>query len=327
MTNPAPKPCCLPKRESMDGPALADRPACPGYDAPGRVALDHKGPAGLALIGRSRFLMGANDAEGFRDDGEGPARLVTLDAFHIDPCAVSNRQFGDFVRDTRYITDAERSGSSFVFHLQLPDAGRPAGPVRGMPWWRTVQGASWQRPEGPGSHIHTRPDHPVVHVSWFDAQAYCRWAGRRLPTEAEWECAARGGLEGKKYPWGDELEIGGRPQCNIWRGIFPDFPEKGWSPSAMPCRSFAPNGFGLYNVSGNVWEWCEDWFTPGYHALTGAGNPRYAEDTGRRSMRGGSFLCHDSYCNRYRVGARNSNTPSSSASNCGFRVAADVRAG
>jgi sulfatase modifying factor 1 len=183
--------------------------------------------------------------------------------------------------------------------------------------------ASWQRPEGPGSNIHERLDHPVVHVSWNDALAYCGWAGVRLPTEAEWEYAARGGLAGKRYPWGDDLEAGGRPRCNIWRGDFPDHAADGWQPGTVPALSLEPNAYGLYNMSGNVWEWCADWFDPGYHLRGRMEGERTAPSTGRRSMRGGSFLCHDSYCNRYRVAARGSNTPESASSNCGFRVAGD----
>ncbi|TAM37622.1 MAG: formylglycine-generating enzyme family protein [Burkholderiaceae bacterium] len=322
MTNAPHKPCCIPTRGSTGEVAPVRR-----FDKSASAHARHgrKPLTGLTFLEGSEFLMGSNDEEGFRADGEGPARVVSISNFYIAPATVTNREFGDFVRDTRYITDADRFGSSFVFHLQVPKA--TAQTIRqhptGLPWWRSVEGASWQRPEGPGSHIYERLDHPVVHVSWADARAYCDWAGQRLPTEAEWEFAARGGLVGKKYPWGDELEIDGHPQCNIWRGDFPHSVEEGWRPSTVPSRSFEPNGYGLYNMSGNVWEWCEDWFTRDYHAQTQANNPKYTQDTGRRSMRGGSFLCHDSYCNRYRVGARNSNTPSSSSGNCGFRVVAD----
>jgi formylglycine-generating enzyme required for sulfatase activity len=160
-----------------------------------------------------------------------------------------------------------------------------------------------------------------VHVSWNDAHAYCVWAGVRLPTEAEWECAARGGHEGRRFPWGDELRENGRLQCNVWHGAFPDAPEDGWTPGPVTAAQGVPNGFGLYNVSGNVWEWCADWFSPDYHTRTSSRDPLFCEPTGRRTMRGGSFLCHDSYCHRYRLGARTSNTPDSASSNLGFRVA------
>lgn len=330
MGSDARKPCCMPMRsavlatgaEGASAPAITrvDTPECVGRGQAGgtRLAIDE----GLVLIHRQQFLMGSRDPDGFPDDGEGPPRLITLNPFHIAATTVTNAQFSDFVRDTRYMTDAERLGASFVFQGQLPSqAGAAACPrPRGLPWWRVVEGASWQRPEGPGSHIHERLDYPVVHISWFDAQAYCAWSGQRLPTEAEWECAARGGLHGKRYPWGDELLHEGRLRCNIWQGAFPDGPAAGWKPGPMPVRSFEPNGFGLYNMAGNVWEWCADAFTPDYHRVTGVDNPAVLTDTGRRSMRGGSFLCHVSYCNRYRVGARNGNTPDSAASNCGFRI-------
>jgi formylglycine-generating enzyme required for sulfatase activity len=267
--------------------------------------------------------MGTDSAEGFAEDGEGPAREVELSAFAISPTAVTNAQFGGFVRATRYITEAEQAGSSFVFYLQV-DAERRRSirqVSRELPWWLPVEGACWQRPSGAGSGIHDRLDHPVVHVSWNDAAAYCAWAGARLPTEAEWEYAARGGLAGRLYPWGDALEPGGERHCNIWQGEFPARPAAGWQPGTMPVDSFAPNGWGLFNTAGNAWEWCADWFNPAYHCETDARDPLQQRATGRKSMRGGSFLCHESYCNRYRVAARGSNTPESSASNIGFRIA------
>jgi len=269
------------------------------------------------------FTMGNDGPDAIPGDGEGPARRVWLSAFSISPTCVTNREFGDFVRATRYITDAERAGSSFVFHLQA------AGELRrqsrrvasGLPWWLEVENASWQRPEGPGSHIHSRLEHPVVHVSWNDASAYCEWMGARLPTEAEWECAARGGVDGSRYAWGDELMQDGVPRCNVWRGAFPSEPAEGWLPATVPVNANEPNRFGLYNVCGNVWEWCSDWFSPAYHEETAARDPTFGHPTGRKSMRGGSYLCHDSYCNRYRVAARSSNTPESASGNLGFRVA------
>lgn len=266
--------------------------------------------------------MGSDVPDGFPEDGEGPCRRVQLGEFLISATAVTNRQFRKFIHETRYITEAECFGSSFVFYLQVPESIRLAIRVvpGGLPWWLPVEGACWQRPEGPGSHIYDRLDHPVVHVSWNDARAYCDWSGQRLPTEAEWEYAARGGLSAKNYPWGDELEAEGRSRCNIWQGVFPNQPAEDWRPGTLPARSFEPNGFGLYSVVGNAWEWCEDWFSPTYHLETSEHNPKFEKETGRRSMRGGSFLCHDSYCNRYRVAARSSNTPSSSSGNCGFRV-------
>ncbi len=277
----------------------------------------------LRIVG-GEFAMGNDGPDAVPEDGEGPVRRVTVDAFSIGATTVTNREFAAFVRATRYVTDAERLGWSFVFYLQVPEAARRTARqvASGLPWWIPVEGACWQRPEGPGSHVHSRPDHPVVHVSWNDCQTYCAWTGTRLPTEAEWEFAARGGREGARFPWGDELEHEGLPRANVWRGSFPNAPTDGWVPAPAVAHALEPNGFGLFNTCGNVWEWCVDWFAPGYHFETTAVNPQYVRPTGRRSMRGGSFLCHDSYCNRYRLSARSSNTPESSASNCGFRIAA-----
>ena len=310
------KTCCTPLWGDSGAGARMQAPPGPAAAAPKTMPR-----AGMVWIPAQQFLMGSGDPDGFPDDGEGPPRLVTVDGFHIAATTVTNRQFSDFVRDTRYVTDAELLGASFVFQGQLGAGANAWASPRGLPWWRIVEGASWQRPEGPGSHIHERPEHPVVHISWFDAQAYCAWSGQRLPTEAEWECAARGGLHGKRYPWGDAPPQDGRTRCNIWQGAFPDRPAPGWTPGPLSARSFEPNAYGLYNMAGNVWEWCADAFTPHYHRLTAAHNPAFLRDSGRRSMRGGSFLCHASYCNRYRVGARNGNTPDSAAANSGFRVA------
>ena len=310
------KPCCVPA-SAVD----ALRPA--PHDCPHAQKASH---VGLIRLPGGRFTMGADGIEGYAADGEGPSLEVEVAPFGVAAATVTNRQFSDFVRATRYITDAERLGTSFVFYLQVPEAMRLSGrqAPSGLPWWLEIEHACWQRPEGPGSHVHHRADHPVVHVSWHDAQAYCAWSGTRLPTEAEWEYAARGGLAGRRYAWGDELAPGGQAQCNIWQGDFPNAPAAGWTPGSMAARSFEPNGYGLYNVAGNVWEWCADWFSPEYFRDANARDTAHAAPTGRRSMRGGSFLCHASYCNRYRVAARGSNTPASSSSNCGFRVASDA---
>jgi formylglycine-generating enzyme required for sulfatase activity len=251
--------------------------------------------------------MGNDGADAVPGDGEGPLRAVTLPAFRIGATTVTNAEFAAFVRATAYITDAERLGSSFVFYLQVAPAARAAATrvVAEVPWWLPVADASWQRPEGPGSHVRDRPGHPVVHVSWRDALAYCDWSGTRLPSEAEWERAARGGLEGRRFAWGDELlDQHALPRCNVFRGDFPNRPAPGWQPGPVDAAAGAANGFGLFNVCGNVWEWCAD-----------------AREDGRRALRGGSFLCHDSYCNRYRVAARSANSADSAASNIGFRVA------
>lgn len=268
------------------------------------------------------FVMGSDDAR-FPDDGEGPVRRATVSAFEIACHTVSNLQFGDFVRATGYTTDAEHYGWSFVFAGLLPQEIKLQIGSRSAetPWWIPVPRAYWAQPEGPHSTILDRLDHPVVHVSWNDAMAYCQWSGTRLPTEAEWEIAGRGGLEQANYPWGDELTPMGEHRCNIWQGHFPDLNsiEDGYAGTA-PVHAFKPNGFGLHNMAGNVWEWCADYFSPRYCDLTNEVDPFQAQVTPNRSLRGGSFLCHASYCDRYRVAARSSNTPESAASNIGFRV-------
>ncbi|MER8160321.1 formylglycine-generating enzyme family protein [Streptomyces sp. NPDC094472] len=279
----------------------------------------------MALLPGGTFLMGTEDADGFPADGEGPVREVTVAAFRIDVHAVTNERFARFVRETGHVTEAERFGWSYVFAGFLPAALRRGAPrPEGTPWWCGVEGASWRAPEGPGSEVDERGRHPVVHVSWNDAVAYCRWAGARLPTEAEWEYAARGGLVGRRYPWGDELTPGGVHRCNIWQGRFPvkNTAGDGYRGTA-PVDAFEPNGFGLYNVAGNVWEWCADWWSTDHadRPRTDPGGPA----TGiAKVMRGGSYLCHQSYCNRYRVGARTSNTPDSSTGNLGFRTVRDT---
>jgi formylglycine-generating enzyme len=260
------------------------------------------------------FLMGSEDPGGFPEDGEGPVREVVVEPFRIAAYAVTNDEFGAFVEAARHRTTAERFGWSFVFAGLLPHDFPRTHAVAHAPWWRKVEGADWRRPDGPGSSIDERGDHPVVHVSWTDARAYCRWAGLRLPTEAEWEYAARGGLEQKRYSWGDELTPAGEHRCNIWQGSFPEHNtcEDGHYGTA-PVDSFEPNGFGLFNTSGNAWEWCADWFDDPAGPGSGRG----------KVIRGGSYLCHESYCNRYRVAARSRNTPDSSTGHMGFRVAAD----
>jgi formylglycine-generating enzyme len=281
-------------------------------------------PSGqLISLPGGRFLMGTDYLRGFPGDGEGPVRPVTVSPFSIDAFPVTNGDFAAFVQATGFRTDAERFGWSFVFWSHIPedrfeelveDTAAPA------PWWCKVPGACWRRPEGPGSHVEDRLRHPVVHVSWHDAAAYAAWAGRMLPTEVQWEYAARGGLEQKLYPWGDELTPDGRHLCNVWQGEFPlrDTGEDGYA-GTCPVDAFPPNGFGIYSVTGNVWEWCADWFTAEIESGAVLRDPAGPANGTAKVMKGGSFLCHASYCNRYRVAARTSNTPDSSTSNIGFR--------
>jgi len=282
---------------------------------------------GMVLLDGGPFLMGSEDADCVTADGEGPIRQVRVDPFYMDRSSVTNESFAEFVKASGYVTEAERFGWSFVFqgHLkERPDATIHPPKLR---WWCKIDGADWRHPEGPDSSVAGREHYPVVQVSWNDAAEYAKWAGKRLPTEAEWEYAARGGLEQKRYPWGDELTPGGQHLCNIWQGNFPDadLAEDGYSAPA-PVDAFPPNGYGLQVITGNTWEWCADWFSPDYHLMSTRDNPVGPSSGPTRAMRGGSYLCHASYCNRYRVAARTQNTPDSATTNIGFRCALDVAA-
>lgn len=283
---------------------------------PGRHAVEQiRLPAGT-------FTMGDSSGDRNAADGEWPLHEVSLRGFDIDATSVTNDDFARFVAHTGYVTEAETFGFSAVFHLALlaPEAD-VMGPATGAPWWYGVRGADWAHPGGRNSTVEALGDHPVVHVSWNDAEAYCSWAGRRLPTEAEWEYAARGGLDGKKYPWGDaEVDDSGW-RANIWQGDFPSVNtvDDGYLTTA-PVRSFEPNGYGLWQPVGNVWEWCSDWFSPRTYTPAAAQDPRGPEHGTSRVLRGGSYLCHLSYCNRYRNSARSHNTPDSSMGNAGFRT-------
>jgi formylglycine-generating enzyme required for sulfatase activity len=252
-------------------------------------------------------LIGSEDAD---HPEEWPVREVVVPAFRIAACAVSNAEFAEFVAATSHRTDAERFGSSFVFAGYLPDDFPPTRGVAAAPWWREVPGADWAHPFGPQSDLTDLDDHPVVHVSRSDAESYAAWRGARLPTEAEWEHAARGGLVGQPFPWGSELEPAGEHRMNVWQGTFPheDTGADGWR-GTCPVDAFPANGFGLHNTTGNVWEWCAGSWAPG--------SPDGVS-------RGGSYLCHASYCRRYRVSARQPHSADSSAGNLGFRVAADA---
>jgi formylglycine-generating enzyme len=281
-----------------------------------------------AKLEGGEFLMGTDHPDGFPADGEGPVRKVTVDGFYIDKYPVTNEAFAEFTKAAQYRTDAERFGWSFVFkgHIAPEDYSHLVeDTVLAAPWWCKVSGADWQHPEGPDSNIANRPHHPVVHVSAHDVARFAQWAGKRLPTEAEWEFAARGGLEQKMYPWGDELTPGGKHLCNIWQGEFPDTDtaEDGYNAPA-PVDAFPPNAFGLYTITGNVWEWCADWFHPTYHVWATRMNPVGPRQGSSKVIKGGSYLCHKSYCNRYRVAARSSNTPDSTTTNMGFRCVRDL---
>jgi formylglycine-generating enzyme len=280
---------------------------------------------GMVRLDGGDFLMGTDGPWAYEGDGERPVHRVTLDPFWIGTTAVTNAAFATFVEATGHVTDAERYEWSFVFAGLLPEDFEDTRAVAQTPWWRQVFGATWRTPEGPQSDIAGREDHPVVHVSWLDASAYAEWAGARLPTEAEWEYAARGGLVGQLFPWGNDLEPDGRHRMNVWQGKFPteNTLADGYFGTA-PVTAFPPNGYGLHNPTGNVWEWCADWYDPGYYRVSPAANPTGPDSGTNRVMRGGSYLCHASYCRRYRVGSRSANGPDSSTGNLSFRCARDA---
>lgn len=277
-----------------------------------------------AVIPAGTFVMGDSSGDRNAADGEEPLHPVSLSTFSIDATTVTNEAFGAFIDATGYRTEAEQFGYSAVFHLAVTS---PEDDILGVPpqtpWWRGVRGADWRSPGGAGSGIDDLGDHPAVHVSWNDAVAYCEWAGRRLPTEAEWEYAARGGIEGAKYPWGDDEVDAGGWRANIFQGEFPtrNTEEDGWAKTA-PVRTFTPNGYGLWQSVGNVWEWCADRFDASYYLSSPASDPTGPAGGDARVLRGGSYLCHISYCNRYRNSARSQNTPDSSMGNAGFRTVA-----
>tara|TARA_B100000029_G_scaffold232239_3_gene229661 strand:- start:18 stop:1139 length:1122 start_codon:yes stop_codon:yes gene_type:complete len=305
-------------------------------------------PAGMVWIPGGQFEMGTRDPQGKPD--EFPPHAVELDGFFMDTHEVTNREFERFVRATGYVTAAEkkpdfssvREGSKRTQDKILPELNRPGSicmkkglkaseidPSLGAySWWEYVPGANWRHPEGPDSSIETRMDHPVVHVSWHDVTAYCDWAGKRLPTEAEWEFAARGGLEGMTYPWGNERKPEGRWMMNIWQGAFPvkNTNEDGFLTSA-PVGRFKENKYGLFDMSGNVWEWCQDNYTADYYSESPRRNPPGPEESRdpdepdilKRIQRGGSFMCSDTYCTGYRVTARMKGEQGSGLYHTGFR--------
>lgn len=316
------KPCCAPSaaRDLKAGCCCASA----GVELPVPAAGSMRDATRrMVALPSGTFLMGSDYGGGFPADGEGPVRPVSLSHFAIDVYPVTNEDFSAYAEETGYQTDAEKFGWSFMFWAHISRYRYDElveDTVASAPWWCKVRGACWKHPEGPGSNVKQRARHPAVHISWNDAASYAHWAGKSLPTEAQWEYAARGGLEQKIYPWGDELTPGGRHLCNIWQGEFPtcDTAEDGYA-GTCPVDSFPANGYGLYSVTGNAWEWCSDWFGTRFRAKPALRDPVGPAKGDGKVMKGGSFLCHASYCNRYRVGARTGNTPDSSSSNIGFR--------
>jgi sulfatase modifying factor 1 len=304
-------------------------PARVGAPAPGHSVTASGPGTGMAFVSLpgGTFRMGSERPEAWPSDGERPVREITLSPFAIAPYAVTNQAFAEFVAATAYVTDAERYGWSFVFELLLSArmAARCELRAAATPWWCAIEGVSWRHPEGPDSSVRRRGHHPVVHVSYNDAVAYCEWDGCRLPTEAEWEYAARGGLDQARYPWGDEPpDAGDTWRCNIFQGEFPDRDtgEDGYRGTA-PVDAYAANAYGLHNMVGNVWEWMADRFSA-RHSRRARRDPTGPAVGSDRVTRGGSYLCHDSYCNRYRTSARMALAPDSSAGNVGFRCARDA---
>lgn len=320
------KGCCAPQRNHSGAKGVSELCQEP-------LSLRSASTEGMVRVAGGRYRIGYEGPEAWDSDGEGPVREVTLGNYWLDATAVSNAQFAEFVEATGYVTESEKYGWAYVFIGQLAKSKqrklRDTQTVAGLQWWYAIEGAYWRKPEGPGSQIKRRMEYPVVSVSWNDAAAYARWAGKRLPTEAEWEVAARGPDNVQtEYPWGPELEPKGKHRCNVWQGSFPDQNTKadGYEWTA-PVRSFRQTGGGFYNLLGNVWEWCADWFDPKWHVPDRPEtriNPQGPEQGDRRVMKGGSFLCHKSYCNRYRLGARTANTPDSATTNLGFRCALDA---
>ncbi len=351
---------------AIAGLALAASALRAEVRAPYRATVEHRAkapdaaPAGMVWIPGGEFSMGTDDPT--REVCGGPDTMpdarpihrVQVDAFWMDATEVTNEQFARFVVATRYVTVAERKPKPEDFPGVPAEALVPGSVVFTPPqtavpldqplaWWSYVPGANWRHPEGPASDLKGREQHPVVHVAYEDAEAYARWAGKRLPTEAEWEFAARGGQAGQRYPWGDVLQPGGKWAANIFEGDFPHRNTRadGFAGTA-PVASFAATGYGLYDVAGNVWEWCSDWYRPDTYELQvreakGAvvRNPRGPErhdsydpaepGMAKRVQRGGSFLCTDQYCTRYMLGSRGKGAPDTGSNHVGFRCVMDPK--
>jgi formylglycine-generating enzyme len=274
---------------------------------------------------RCIFIRGGETVVGTQEpklpqDGESPPRKVRLKPFLIDPFCVTNKWFAEFVDSTGYVTDAERYGWSLVFWSFTNPEGQYQR-VRETPWWCKVDGAMWAKPNGPESSIENLADHPVTHVSWNDASAFARWASARLPTEAEWESAARGDISEAIYPWGEDEPTDEHPLCNIWQGEFPQINTvtDGYAATA-PVASFAENSVGTFNMVGNVWEWCADSFMIRSQRKAARLRNSASRANGDRLVKGGSYLCHKSYCYRYRIAARTGVSADTSAGHTGFRL-------
>lgn len=300
-------------------------------------------PQDMAWIPAGKFRMGSDLAMFF--DAQ-PIHRVTVDGFYMDRSPVTNRQFARFVKATGYLTVAERKPDPALFPGVPADKLVPGSVVFTAPtksvslddatqWWRYVPGASWKHPEGPSSNLKNRDNHPVVHVCWEDAAAYARWAGKRLPTEAEWEYAARGGLDQKPYVWGDTFRPNGKVMANTFQGNFPDrnTRQDGYA-ATSPVKAFPANHFGLYDMAGNVWQWCADWYRPDSYAHSATKNPKGPADSldpdepgvPKRVQRGGSFLCTDQYCSRYMPGGRGKGDVFTGSSHVGFRCVVSAAA-
>lgn len=306
--------CCAPARGGSAAVAVSILDIRPGEDASAREAVRIPG---------GRVAVGVDEAA-IPHDGESPRRTVRLKPFSMDATAVTNARFARFVEDTGYVTEAEQFGWSICFHSHIREGVETKGYHPQAPWWRQVDRANWRLINGPGSEEDWKPDHPVVQISWNDANAFAKWADGRLPTEAEWEHAARGGLDDPRFPWGNrEPNDEDFFPCNIWQGVFPDnnTGADGYAASA-PAKSFKPNGLGLYNMCGNVWDWTADAFR--IRSLKKPARARQASMKGYKTVKGGSFLCHISYCYRYRIAARTGNSPDSATTHMGFRLAYDL---